>query len=69
MTLGQRIRQQRDKRGITRFALAITLSTTERTIARWERDEAEPTLATLARLAAALGVTLAWLVDPDQSEA
>lgn len=62
-TVGDRIRRAREKAGLPRRAVAITLDVTERSIVRWEGGEPVP-LSRLAELAGILGVTLGWLVEP-----
>lgn len=48
---------------LSQHALAVAADTTPTTVSRWERSVSEPSLAHLRRVADALGVTLAALVE------
>jgi transcriptional regulator with XRE-family HTH domain len=63
--LGERLRQAREQRGLVRGEVAEKLDISERTLARWERGDFEPSLATLAVLADVYGVTPAQLIVGD----
>mgnify|MGYP002637109837 CR=1 FL=1 len=64
-TVARRIREERLRVGMTQQVLAEKASTSVVTISRVERREQEPSLGSLARIAAALGVTVVDLVaDP-----
>jgi transcriptional regulator with XRE-family HTH domain len=64
--LGKAIRQLREKRGVTQESLGADAGITERTLSLIEGGKANPKWATVADIAAALGVSmgqLAKLVD------
>lgn len=61
MTLARRIAEARRKAGLTQADLADRLGLAQSTLARWESGAREPARAAVKRLAAALGVTAAWL--------
>ncbi len=60
--IGERLRKQRTRRALTQAELAERSSVTTATVARIERDEIEPRMTTLRKLADALGVDPAELV-------
>lgn len=60
---GENLRGARIAAGLTQEALAQRLGVVKQTIGNYERGEREPDLATLRTIAAALGVTLANLLD------
>jgi transcriptional regulator with XRE-family HTH domain len=60
--LGERLRQAREARGLTRGEVAEQLDISERTLARWERGDFEPSLSTLSRLAELYDVPQARLI-------
>lgn len=51
----------REMRDVTQADLAAAVGVSAATVSRWEADLAEPTTASLARLAAVLGVTRSYL--------
>jgi XRE family transcriptional regulator, regulator of sulfur utilization len=66
--LGKAIRQLRQKRGLTQMALGEKAGITGRSLSLIERGHANPTWATVAGIASALGVSmgeLGRLVDLD----
>jgi XRE family transcriptional regulator, regulator of sulfur utilization len=66
--LGKAIRQLRQKRGLTQVALGEKAGITGRSLSLIERGDANPTWATVAGIASALGVSmgeLGRLVDRD----
>lgn len=62
LTTGMRIRAARDAHGLTQADLAARAGSRQEHISRIERDEHEPSLELLTRLAAALGVERRGLV-------
>ncbi|NDB18138.1 MAG: XRE family transcriptional regulator [Actinobacteria bacterium] len=56
--LGSKVRAIRQKRGLTQKQLAELAGMTQPAVARFEAGGTTPTLAILARLAEALGMTL-----------
>ncbi len=61
--VGQRLKRQRTLRALTQAELAERASVTTATVARIERDEIEPRMTTLRKLAQALEVDPAELVE------
>lgn len=62
---GKRLRELRDKAGLTQDELAGQVKMEQSSIARLERGEREPGWATVLRLADALGVTPDAFLDAD----
>lgn len=56
--LGQQIRTLREQRGVSQSELARRLNLPQSMIARWEAGGAEPRIATLDRVSAALDAEL-----------
>jgi len=52
------LRRAREERGISRFALAIELGVTERTITRWESGQGSPSIDQAFAIADSLGVAI-----------
>ena len=52
------VRSARESCGLTQRELAMRMGSTQSTVARWETGEHQLTLATLDRIATALGVEL-----------
>jgi transcriptional regulator with XRE-family HTH domain len=52
------VRGARESCGLTQRELAVRMGSTQSTVARWETGEHQLTLATLDRIATALGVQL-----------
>ncbi len=61
--IGERLRKQRTRRALTQAELAERAGVTTATVARIERDEIEPRMTTLRKLAQALEVDPAELVE------
>jgi len=61
--IGQRLKRLRTLRALTQAELADRAGVTTATVARIERDEIEPRMTTLRKLAAALEVDPAELVE------
>ena len=62
MDLSTRIRAARIAAGLTQAALGEALGVSHTQIARWETGRAEPRIAALLKLAAALGVEVDSLI-------
>lgn len=62
-TLGDRIQKARGEAGITVRRLAIQLDVDPRTVARWQSDEAAPSLERLRQIADALGKPPSFFLD------
>jgi transcriptional regulator with XRE-family HTH domain len=67
MRVGQRVRQLRTASGFTQAQLAERAGMATQAVSRIERGERSPTLETVDRLAAALGVRLGVLADAAQT--
>ena len=61
--IGDRLKRQRTRRALTQAELAERAGVTTATVARIERDEIEPRMTTLRKLAQALEVDPAKLVE------
>lgn len=62
--LGERIRALREANGLSQAELARLIGSTQPSIARLEAGRVSPTLETLDRVAAALGVELVVTLEP-----
>lgn len=62
MSLGRRIRERRKALGLTQQEFATALGLTPQHISVIEQDKRSPALASLARMAEELGVTVDFLV-------
>lgn len=62
MTLGALIREKRTQRGMSQEDLAAAMHLTQGAVSVWERDEGNPSLENLKRLADVLGVPRADLM-------
>jgi transcriptional regulator with XRE-family HTH domain len=63
--IGERLRKQRTRRALTQAELAKRAGVTTATVARIERDEIEPRMTTLRKLAQGLEVDPTELVGYD----
>jgi transcriptional regulator with XRE-family HTH domain len=61
--IGERLKRQRTRRALTQAQLAERAGVATATVARIERDEIEPRMTTLRKLAHALEVDPAELVE------
>lgn len=61
-TVGENIRRARSAAELTQSELAAHLGVQPVQVSRWERGAQEPPLRTLRKLAAVLGVKVAWLL-------
>ena len=66
MTLGEKIKAIRTKKELSQKEVAITMDIDRAQYSRIENDKVEPNLATLKRVASALGTNLAELFSPNQ---
>lgn len=62
MTIGQRITEAREAKGISQSALAKAVGISQPAIAYYERDEREPKASTLSEIASALDVSVSHLL-------
>jgi transcriptional regulator with XRE-family HTH domain len=68
-TIAQTIRRLRKERGLAQEGLAFKAGLSTSTLSRIELGKHAPTVTTLRRIAGALDVTLAELLEPDSGEA
>jgi transcriptional regulator with XRE-family HTH domain len=66
--VGRRIRRERRRAGVSQGALAARVGCARPTVGRWERGQRLPTLGSLVRIAAALGVAPAALLPGSDGE-
>ncbi len=64
----QRLRELRQKRGLKQTELAEIAGVNNGNLSRYERGSAQPSAEVLSRLADALGVTVAHLIEGGQEE-
>ncbi len=60
--LGERIRGQREKRGLKQTDIAHALQVSPQAVSKWERAENAPDITILGTLAKLLGVSTDWLL-------
>lgn len=65
MGLGNKIKQLREKKGLTQVEMARLLSIQHSTISQWETGKRTPDYETLRRLAGFFGVTVSHLLGED----
>lgn len=65
MTVGQRIKTARERAGITQFELGEKVGVSGVAIMRYEKDQRQPRLEQLSKIARALGTTLYELVGDE----
>lgn len=65
MILGQRIKEEREKRNWTQSELADKLSVSRQSISKWELDSAYPDIERLIQISDLFGVTLDSLIKGD----
>ena len=63
MTIGDRIRQARRSKGLTQEQLGKLCGMADSAVRRYESNKGNPTIATLNRIAEALGVSLQYLLS------
>ena len=61
--MGDRIRQLREERGLSRYALAHLIHCEPISILLWEDGNTRPSAWALERVAAYFGVSVAYLLD------
>lgn len=69
MTTGARIKAARKAAGMTQAELAAKLGISFQSVAQWENDLRNPKYETLQKIASALGVSVADLLDVKPSHA
>ena len=68
MTLGQKLRQTRQARGLSQ-SQAAEGCVTRNMLSQIENDQAMPSMRTLEHLAQVLGVSVGWLLSDEQTDA
>ena len=68
LKLSEKILCSRKRAGLSQEALAAKLGLSRQAVSKWETGESQPETAKLAALAAALGVSVDWLLSEDGSE-
>ena len=68
MHLGKRLQRMRQVRGLTSVELARRARVTPGFIKQLERSHTVPSLQTLQRIAAALGVSLTYFLDKNRTK-
>lgn len=63
ISIGSRIRQARQSKGLTQSRLAELLEVTPEYISRMERASTKPSLPTLSKIAGLLNVSLTYLLE------
>ena len=66
-TLGETLKSLRTKAGVTQSDLGEKLSISAQAISKWERNESQPDIETLKKLAEIYNVTVAEIIDPDNA--
>ena len=69
MKLPEKILYCRKRAGLSQEALAERLGVSRQAVSKWETGEALPETGKLATLAAALGVSVDWLLSEAEPEA
>jgi transcriptional regulator with XRE-family HTH domain len=67
-TIGQRIKEEREKRGLSQETLAAKLGLAANTISRWETATYKPRVHELDRLASELKISILDLLPPQDGE-
>ena len=68
MTLGQKIKKLRIDSGLTQKDLSNMVNVTFQTVSKWEKDENEPDVSTLKKLASLFGCSLDYLLSEEEEE-
>lgn len=68
MTLGEKIKKLRVEKQMTQKELSDEMNVTYQTISKWEKDENEPDVATLRKLAKIFGCTLDYLLKENEDD-
>ena len=66
--LAEKIRTQREKRGLKQADIAHALNVTPQAVSKWERGENAPDIAMIRPLARLLGVTADWLLSVNEEK-
>jgi transcriptional regulator with XRE-family HTH domain len=66
--LGTRLKEAREKKGLSQQGLADSVKTNKQNIAAYEQQRAQPDNKLLAKIADACGVTVDWLLGINKTE-
>lgn len=66
-TIGQNFVELRKKKGLTQEELAEKMCVTAQAVSKWERDASYPDVTALSELAKVLGVSVAAIIEGEQS--
>lgn len=66
-SIGQNIAELRKKKGLTQEELAEKMCVTAQAVSKWERDASYPDVTALSELAKVLGVSVAAIIEGEQS--
>ena len=61
-SMGRRIRERRESRGLNQQDIANTLQISPQSVSKWERGQNAPDIGMLPKLASLLGVSTDWLL-------
>ncbi len=67
MIISQRIKELRLEMGLTQTQLSVMVGCTQSMVARWEREECEPTATAILKLAEALDCSCDYLLGKTES--
>ena len=67
-TIGEKIREYRQKRGLTQDALAAELHISSQAISKWENGQTMPDINLLVPISKVLGISLNDLLGTDRRE-
>ena len=67
-TIGQRIKDLREIKGLTQVELGEKLFVSDKTISKWEKDKSEPDSNSLVKIAECFSVTLDYLLTGNDPE-
>ncbi len=66
--LGNRLREQRDRRGLRQADIAGALGVSTQAVSKWERGENAPDISLLVELGRLLGVSVEWILGGTTAE-
>lgn len=67
MSLAQRLTALRKNAGLTQSELGNQLNISAQAISKWEKGISEPDIATLKRIADIYGVSISYIIDPENA--
>ena len=66
-TIGETLKSLRTQAGMTQSELGEKLSISAQAISKWERDESQPDIDTIKRLAEIYEVSISEIIEPEKS--